>query len=147
MGRIHWLPTQFYSWVGNCPPCPLDSRAFAFGKFEIPFCSFQRRIVSSMSRRRCDYPPPRTVCCVCHKNLAHSCCLASFFYRCSTMCSTVTRSTLLQTARLHILSPILDCSVHFLSTSVATDIASTLHVLSVCWAHQGVMPKRLNQSS
>jgi len=26
-GRIHWLPTQCYSWVGNCPPCPLGSRA------------------------------------------------------------------------------------------------------------------------
>ena len=27
--RIHWLPTQCYSWVGlgNCPPCPLGSRA------------------------------------------------------------------------------------------------------------------------
>jgi len=29
VGRIHWLPTQCYSWVGNCPPCPLGSRAFA----------------------------------------------------------------------------------------------------------------------
>ena len=26
-GRIHWLPTQCYSWVGNCPPCPLGFRA------------------------------------------------------------------------------------------------------------------------
>ena len=25
VGRIHWLPTQCYSWVGNCP---LGSRAF-----------------------------------------------------------------------------------------------------------------------
>jgi len=28
VGRIHWLPTQCYSWVGNCPPCPLGSRAY-----------------------------------------------------------------------------------------------------------------------
>jgi len=28
VGRIHWLPTQCCSWVGNCPPCPLGSRAY-----------------------------------------------------------------------------------------------------------------------
>jgi len=28
VGRIHWLPTQCYSWVGNFPPCPLGSHAF-----------------------------------------------------------------------------------------------------------------------
>ena len=30
VGRIHWLATQCYSWVGSCPPCPLGSRAFVF---------------------------------------------------------------------------------------------------------------------
>jgi len=28
VGRIHWLPNQCYSWVRNCPPCRLGSRAF-----------------------------------------------------------------------------------------------------------------------
>jgi len=28
VGRIHWPPTQCYTWVGNCPPWPLGARTF-----------------------------------------------------------------------------------------------------------------------
>ena len=44
VGRIHWLPTQCYSWVGNCPPCPLGSRAFGRVSVCPSFADFRYRI-------------------------------------------------------------------------------------------------------
>jgi len=49
VGRIHWLPTQCYSWVGDCPPCRLGSRA-TDSRYDKPGDRFSKTLMNILRK-------------------------------------------------------------------------------------------------